>query len=118
MLYEQISVQVAAGATNENAFANSRYATLPRPARLTYFLNQDSADSAGVAKAEISHGNTIVRSLSPVALAVNAGEEPNQFNSVPVVGGADINDRIVIRLANEGATNAANFRIVVGIELF
>ncbi len=115
MLSEFISVTVDAATTNANAFANSRYATLSKPARVTYYAVEDGALTAPDLEMEITHGNVIVRSLSAIPVAA-AGLGPDRNTALVASGVADINDRIVIRLVNGGATGDANVRIIVDIE--
>lgn len=115
MLTEFLSFQVAAGATNENAFANSRYATLSRPAMLTYYAIADSAtNSASEQQVEITHGNVIIRTLSAVPFDATGDIGPETDKHRVAGGVADINDRIVIKATNTGGA-AANFRIIVEI---
>jgi len=116
MLSESLNFAVAAGAVNANAFANSRYATLSRPAVIRYYAIQDGATAADDALLEITHGNVIVRSNSAIPATATAGFGPNLNENLIAEGGADINDRIVIRAQNDGAATA-NFRVLVHITL-
>jgi hypothetical protein len=120
MLSEVITNATLTGAINANAFANSRYATLSRPARVTYYAIADGP--TGLAGddllVEITHGNVIVRSNSSIPLAIgaaNVGVGPNKDQNLIASAVADINDRIVIRLQNDGAATA-NSRIIVDID--
>ena len=114
MLSEFISQPVLTGETIANAFANSRYATLSRPARVTYYAVQDGATAAPDLEMEVTHGNVIVRSISAIPVA-GVGLGPNRNENLVASGVADINDRIVIRLVNAGAATS-NVRIIVDIE--
>jgi len=116
MLSENLSFAVAAGAVNANAFANSRYATLSRPAVIRYYAVQDGATAGDDALLEITHGNVIVRSNSAIPTATAADIGPLLNEHLIAEGGADINDRIVIRAQNDGAATA-NFRVIVHITL-
>jgi len=114
MLSEFLSTPVGAGATVANAFANSRYATLSRPARVTYYAVEDGATLPPDLEMEVTHGNVIVRSISAIP-QVAATVGPNRNEHLVASGVADINDRIVIRLVNASIA-AANVRIIVDIE--
>jgi len=115
MLSEQLSPVLAGGAVDLNIFTNSRYATLSVPANLTYYGVQDGATLASDALIEITHGNVIVRSNSAIP-QVAAGIGPLLNEHMIGSGGADVNDRIVIRAQNSGIA-ASNFRIIVMIQL-
>ena len=114
MLSETLSFQVAAGGTNANAMANSRYATLPFPARITYFAVEDTADTAADGLVQITHGNVIVRSLGAIP-RVATGEGPLRDRHQIASGGAAAGDRIVVEAQNTSGT-AANFRVELVIE--
>lgn len=116
MLSESLSFQVAGGAVNANAFANSRYATLSRPAMIRYYAIQDGATASDDALLEVTHGNVIIMSNSAIPTATAAGIGPLLNEHLVAEAGADINDRIVIRAQNDGAA-AANYRLIVHINL-
>ncbi len=122
MLSENVSVNVAAGVTNANAFSDSRYATLSRPARITYYAVQSGVTVPADVEVEITHGNVIVRTLSPInadlvqATGYIVGRGPKRPDDLIASGVADINDRIVIRIVNGHATLASDVKILVDIE--
>lgn len=110
---EFFSFQLAGSASNPNFVANSRYATLGRPAQVDFYAVQDGATSQGDAKIEISLGNVIVRDLSPIP-AFTAGLGPDLDKHWIGGGQADMNDRIIARAQNDGAA-ASNFRILMRV---
>jgi hypothetical protein len=116
MLSESLSITLAPGAVNANIFANSRYATLSRPARVTYYAVQFGATGLTTDQLlmEITHGNVIVRSNSPVPLST-VGATPNKNENMVASAVADINDRIVIRLQNDGAATST-VAVIVDID--
>jgi len=116
MLVENLSFSVLTGAVNQNAMANSRYATLSRPAMVRYYAVQEDATLASDALVEITHGNVIVRTNSAIPQAAAAGVGPNLNEHLIAEAAADVNDRIVIRAENTGAATAI-FRIIVHITL-
>lgn len=116
MLSETLNFALAAGAVNDNAFANSRYATLSKPAMIRYWAIQDGATAPTDALIEITHGNVIVRSNSAIVESDIVGGGPKLNENMIAEAGADINDRIVIRAQNTGVATI-NFRIIVGITL-
>lgn len=104
---------LAAGATDTNILAGSKFEILPFNSAVSVFAVQDGAD-AGDLKADFTLGNVIeIDDAAVPTFTPNQG--PNRQDHLLGAGVARAHDRLQIKLVNGDAVNAANYRILVDI---
>lgn len=103
----------AAGTTDVNLLAGSKFEILPFPAVVTVYAVQDGAD-AGSCTLDFSMGNQIeIDGAAVPTFTANLG--PNINDHKLGAGVSARHDRLQIRYSNGDAVNASNYRVLVDI---
>ncbi len=107
----QFNESLAAGTTNNNIMAGSKFEFLPRDSVIRFYAAQDTGD---LCQADISLGNVVVgEDLRPFAVTAAEGPDRDKHLLAQAVGAAG--DRIQIRTRETGGAAAAVYRFLVDI---